>query len=174
MALFKIFRGKSENLPDERHDGYVYLTDDDGKLYVDVIEGNYLKRILLNPNADWSAESGSSNILNKPENIGKIVSGNTDWWDAQRNLVGVKDTVYIYNDYQTYERQDGTVVNIPGIKIGDGKAFLIDTPFIDQLSMDHINNHDIHITPEERAFWNNKVRAYYSEVQDNTLIFTTH
>ena len=45
MALFKIFRGTSENLPSIVHDGYAYLTTDDGKFYVDTKE----ERILINP-----------------------------------------------------------------------------------------------------------------------------
>ncbi len=168
MALFKIFRGKSENLPSERHDGYVYLTDDDGKIYIDTDD----ERILINPNADWSAISGSSNILNKPDHLGKVISGNKYWWDTQIDLVGEKDTIYIYNDYQYYTKPDGTIVYIPGIKIGDGNAYLIDTPFVDHAMMEHINNQDVHIKPEERAFWNDKVRAYYSD--DDTLVLTTN
>ena len=45
MALFKIFRGLAENLPEATHDGYAYLTTDEGKFYID--SGN--KRILINP-----------------------------------------------------------------------------------------------------------------------------
>ena len=36
MALFKIFKGKVENLPLDIHEGYAYLTTDTGELYVDV------------------------------------------------------------------------------------------------------------------------------------------
>ena len=36
MALFKIFKGKAENLPLDIHEGYAYLTTDTGELYVDV------------------------------------------------------------------------------------------------------------------------------------------
>lgn len=45
MALFKIFRGTSENLPTKMHDGYAYFTTDDGKFYIDTSN----KRILVNP-----------------------------------------------------------------------------------------------------------------------------
>ena len=41
------------------------------------------------------------------------------------------------------------------------------------LYLDHINNNDIHVTLEEKEFWNNKVRAYYSQVEDETIVFTT-
>lgn len=36
MALFKIFKGKVENLPLDIHEGYAYLTTDTGELYVDI------------------------------------------------------------------------------------------------------------------------------------------
>lgn len=169
MASFKVFRGRSEKLPTTRTDGYVYLTTDDGKIYIDADVDGYLERFEINPNADWNAEYGNANIINKPENIGKVIKGTTEWWDSQRSLVGEAGAIYIYTDYQQIE-ENGNIVNIPGIKIGDGSAYLIDTPFIDQLFMEHINSHDIHITPEERVFWNNKVRAV---VSDELIQFTT-
>ena len=46
MALFKIFKGSSTNLPSEMHDGYCYFTTDDGKFYIDYldVDGTTLKR----------------------------------------------------------------------------------------------------------------------------------
>ena len=47
MALFKISKGNSANLPAEKHDGYCYFTTDDGKFYIDYIDtndNNVLKR----------------------------------------------------------------------------------------------------------------------------------
>jgi len=37
--------------------------------------------------------------------------------------------MYIYSDYKVVEK-DGEEIYLPGIKIGDGKAFLIDIPFL--------------------------------------------
>lgn len=52
-------------------------------------------------------------------------------------------------------------VFIPGIKVGDGKAYVQDLPFIDQdlraLVDEHIWNTLIHVTAEEKEFWNKKV-----------------
>ena len=45
MALFKVFRGSSRDLPSVIHDVYAYLTTDDGKFYIDTST----KRILINP-----------------------------------------------------------------------------------------------------------------------------
>ena len=39
---------------------------------------------------------------------------------------------------------------------------------------EHINNSDIHITPQEREFWNNKVRCYLDTLEQDNIIFTIH
>ena len=46
MALFKIFKGNSANLPEEKHDGYCYFTTDDGIFYIDYLDadGTTLRR----------------------------------------------------------------------------------------------------------------------------------
>ena len=83
----------------------------------------------------------------------EIYSGRAVEWDANPNLIGKRNCIYVYTDYIT--KQDGTL--IPGLKIGDGQAYLIDTPFIDQQYLEHVQNQVIHITQREREFWNNKV-----------------
>jgi hypothetical protein len=40
MALFKIFKGNSANLPEEKHDGYCYFTTDDGIFYIDYLDAD--------------------------------------------------------------------------------------------------------------------------------------
>lgn len=91
-------------------------------------------------------------------------------WNAQNTLTGAQNTIYVYTDYM----QDGDGNNIAGIKIGDGNAYLIDAPFLDTIYYEHVNDTDIHITAEEREFWNNKVRCYYSLTDDETVVFTTN
>ena len=36
MALFKILKGNSNDLPNVFHEGYMYITQDTGKIYVDI------------------------------------------------------------------------------------------------------------------------------------------
>lgn len=59
MALFKIFKGKSENLPINKVDGYCYVTTDDHKFYVDYTKDDgVLDRFALNAvYADTSTNS---------------------------------------------------------------------------------------------------------------------
>lgn len=95
----------------------------------------------------------------------KIAFDSTENWDSSSDI-SEKNMLYVYTDYQT----DGEGHDIAGIKVGDGLAYIVDLPFVDTLMQKHMANTDIHITPEEREFWNNKNRSYaYGE----TLILTT-
>ena len=62
---------------------------------------------------------------------GKILSATTAYWNSKPGLITETNTIYIYTDYRQEEKQ-GEIVNIPGLKIGDGLAYLIDIPFIDE------------------------------------------
>lgn len=108
-------------------------------------------------------------------------------WNNARGFIPMAGEVIIYDDYQkkTWQVEEyGEIVtkteNIPGIKIGDGQAYVQDLPFVDkdlrERLMNHINNIDIHTTLAEKLFWNNKVNvddAYeqiHDELEDETLI----
>lgn len=103
--------------------------------------------------------------------------GTTEYWNAQTTLIGEESHIYVYTDYTTIE-SDGETKNIPNIKIGDGNAYLIDNPFIttsiEDLLQSHIGDNIKHITAEERAIWNGKVRCYLSASDNETVVFTTN
>lgn len=103
-----------------------------------------------------------------------VLSDTTENWNKQASLISELNTVYVYVDHQTKTDEEGKEIWIPGIKIGDGKAYLIDLPFSDELMIAHINDLGIHVTPEEKEFWNNKVRTYIDTVEGEQLVFTTH
>lgn len=100
--------------------------------------------------------------------IDKVLYDNTASWNSQAQLVSQQGYIYIYSDY----KQDGEGNNIPGIKVGDGNAYLIDLPFSTKLIDEHIANAVIHITQAERDFWNNKVTCYIDENNITRLIFS--
>lgn len=84
-------------------------------------------------------------------------------WDADFETISEKGVLYIYSDYKTLQK-DGKQILLPGIKIGDGTSYLIDIPFLnnsnpelEEMILDHINNNAIHISAQERDFWNNKL-----------------
>jgi len=93
----------------------------------------------------------------------------TAGWAVDGRGVSKLNAVYIWTDHL----QDEHGNDVPGVKIGDGLAYIIDLPFLDAVVMEHVNDGTIHITQAEREFWNNKVRCYYSASIDDMLVFTT-
>ena len=118
----------------------------------------------------------------------KLKRDTTENWNNARGFIPLRGEVIIYDDYETktwtemeYGEEVTKTVNIPNIKVGDGMAYVQDLPFVDQrtreILMEHINNQEIHVTLQEKAFWNNKVNIDDAEeivsgdLIDNTLIF---
>ena len=99
----------------------------------------------------------------------EIFYGTTEYWNAQPQLISTKGSIYVYSDHDS----DSSGNLIPGIKLGDGTSYLIDMPFIDEKSAEHIMNLAIHITQSEREFWNEKVRCYIDPQNPQHIIFTT-
>ena len=104
-------------------------------------------------------------------------------WNAARGFVPMAGEVIIYTDYDSYQKEiNGRIktILIPGIKIGDGGAYVQDLPFVDEdlrdMLMDHINNMDLPVTLGEKTFWNNKINvddayeAVHDELIDEMLV----
>ena len=101
----------------------------------------------------------------------------TAGWNSQPQYRPVEGMLVVYTDYKTITDPDtGETTVVPGFKIGDGNAYLIDKPFVgddiraelEALSSnfdDHIQNDIIHITAVEREFWNNKLNYVDPEDQ---------
>ena len=64
--------------------------------------------------------------------------------------------------------------DIPGFKVGDGQAYLVDLPFADDLYARHILNSAIHVSAEDRASWSNKITCYIDPNAESTLVFSTN
>lgn len=94
----------------------------------------------------------------------------TEYWNSKEHFIGERGHLYVYTDHCIVEGQ-----YIPAVKVGDGMSYLIDNPFVssnqEQL-INHINDHAVHISPNERYFWNNKVRCDDTTVLGETLMFT--
>ena len=110
--------------------------------------------------------SGSDGTYSRAELPYMFMS--TEEWDQQPPMVSEPGYMYIWSD--RYESPNGYY--IPGVKIGDGNAYVADLPFQDEAYFEHIFNTEIHITQEEREFWNNKVTCYIETENPNNLIFT--
>ena len=147
----KCLRGTSGEYKDKKKDNdTIYFTTDNRKLYI----------------GDKEVSGGAA-----------IHYGTTAYWNSQSTLVGENNHIYVYTDYTTIT-SNGETKNVPNIKIGDGNAYLIDNPFIttsvEQLINLHINDTTQHITAEERTIWNDKIRCYLSENNNETIVFTTN
>lgn len=91
----------------------------------------------------------------------------TSNWNAHKTVVPLLGEVIVYTDWKTIEK-DGQQVNVPGVKIGDGNAYVVDLPFItdaletanilEQLD-EHENNAVIHVSQEEKDAWSNKLNC---------------
>lgn len=100
--------------------------------------------------------------------VTKVLYADTATWNSQAQLVSQQGYIYIYSDHQ----QDSSGNDIPGIKVGDGNAYLIDLPFSTKLIDEHIADAVIHITSAERDFWNNKVTCYIDDNNITRLVFS--
>ena len=111
--------------------------------------------------------------------LGRVYYDTTAHWDMQPELIGERGVVYIYSDHEWLEDEVGNRTPVAGIRIGDGGAYLIDTPFISDAMtytiVRHISDTTIHVTPQEKAFWNNKVSSFLDRQEEETLILSkTH
>lgn len=118
-----------------------------------------------------------NNLSNKPQINGNTIIGNmtlvdlgavsentTAGWEENPLYVPKAGEICVYSD--THK-----------IKIGDGVVPIVDLPFLGggdteeimQILQGHVNNQIVHITAEERAFWNAKLN--YS-VNGEELTFT--
>jgi hypothetical protein len=105
-------------------------------------------------------------IGNKTASDLYLVSENTtSGWNETPQYLPKQGEICIYTDAVVVVDDMGKTVTYPDIKIGDGNAYLINMPFVsagvryailDALG-DHIRNTVVHITQEEREFWNNKL-----------------
>lgn len=104
---------------------------------------------------------GTTLITNKAV----VLRATTEYWNSKRDLVSKKDVFYLYLDHFSHVDEHGELVYTPGLKIGDGLAYLIDLPFIE--------NSEVFIKASDVERWDNKWRGYIIEANPENLIFTT-
>ena len=111
----------------------------------------------------------------------------TENWNNATGFIPLAGEVIVYTDYETktYQTEEygetvTKTVQIPNIKIGTGNAYVQDLAFVDEKTRDilmaHIQDYDIHVTLQEKVFWNNKINVddaaeqVSGELADETLI----
>lgn len=114
----------------------------------------------------------------------KLKRDTTEHWNNAQGFIPLQGEVIVYTDHEKAIRVIGNKeveVDVPGIKIGTGNAYIQDLPFVDDelrnKLMVHIDDMDMHTTLQEKLFWNNKVNIddeyeiMQEELEDETLIF---
>jgi hypothetical protein len=109
-------------------------------------------------------------------NTGQVAIKTTEEWNAEFSYIPTMGYICVYSDYTIITNTDGSIINIPALKIGDGTTYLIDLPFIvgthAQEALDsHINDTIIHTTKLEKTFWNNKVSCLINNSNPEELVF---
>ena len=95
----------------------------------------------------------------------------TENWNAARTFIPMRGEIIIYTDHGSMDDGYGNTINVPGIKVGDGNAYLIDLPFVGAEERyailtelrQHTSDWTIHVSPEDRTFWNNKLNYTISD-----------
>ena len=117
----------------------------------------------------------------------QIKHDTTENWNNARGFIPLPGEIIVYDDYEvkTYEVEEyGEMVTktayIPNIKVGTGNAYVQDLAFVDDSTKDilleHVRDHDIHTTLQEKLFWNNKINVddaqeqITGELEEETLI----
>lgn len=115
-----------------------------------------------------NAYTGTTNynkLSNKPSINGVVLIG--DKTSVDLNIVS-ENTETGWAGTPTYVPKNGEIclyTDTGKIKIGDGSVCLVDLPFIGEAAVDevkellrkHIEDRNIHVTQEEKNFWNAKL-----------------
>lgn len=100
------------------------------------------------------------------------IIGTTAYFEGVKTTVPPRGQLVIFSDLRSIEVTNSdsskSTITSAGIKVGDGIKTIEQLPFIDWFYWDHLNDANIHVTAEEKTFWNNKISCEVSEV-DETL-----
>ena len=112
---------------------------------------------------------GNSYLIDMPfvtnGGSGNIIVKTSEEWAREPELVSQKGSIYVYMDENDVK-----------FKIGDDTTYVVDLPFATPSTKEfeeHVQNSNVHVTPEEKEFWNNKWSGYLDMTEGERLIFTT-
>ena len=128
MSLFKILKGDSSRISQDVtafHEGYAYLTPDDGGFYIDSVVSGANKRIRINPKstpvqvtltaAGWSNKKQTLSVTGVTANSNGLVSLAQTATDAQRTAAqaaGLRATGQGAGTI-TFEADEAPTVDLP-------------------------------------------------------------
>ena len=94
------------------------------------------------------------------------IIGTTAYFEGVKTTVPPRGQLVIFSDLYERTNSEGSKITSAGIKVGDGEKTIEQLPFIDWFYWDHINDKNIHVTAEQKTFWDNKITC---KVDDETL-----
>lgn len=101
---------------------------------------------------------------------GKVQTNTTEYWNAQTSYIPPEGAIIVYSDY-AQETVEGDTVNVPNFKFGDGKAYVVDLPFVSAdlraTVEEHINNRSIHLSEADRDKLDESVSASVKPTGEN-------
>ena len=122
------------------------------------------------PLDDWLVRAEAA-LARIPEYVPEILLNTTEYWRSRTGFIPARGALVVYTDrFRTKDGQD-----IPGLKIGDGDAYVPDLPFVGgdmdpalvrQLE-EHLLDTAAHVSLAERTRWNSKLNC---GVDGTTLI----
>lgn len=161
-----------------------YLATEDGKPFLIPWNQNMMAQVVTaDPDKDqkiivfyrgqtWAVTDEGIYPVDLYDGNSKIEIDTTEGWDEKSGYVPPRGNIIIYSDRRVIEG-----VPYPGIKIGDGNSALPHLPWFgadDVVDLAHrldvhVADEDVHVTPEEKAFWNNKLNY---DLSSEKLILT--
>jgi len=130
MALFKILKGNEANLPEEKKEGWAYITDDTGNMYIDVSNSKRVKIGSKSDNAIEAERAKGDTLSIREKYISRLKVKDAD--ENHFSLVGETGSGNNANDTIAIPSADprhaGLVTGSPQTWTGE-KTFLSDLKF---------------------------------------------
>ena len=135
----------------------------DSELQIDLTKPNVMSLKTETPTSGWTRDY--NRLVNKPLINDQILQGNMTSTDLR---LFSENTVEGWSAMSLYVPKVGEIClysDLSKIKIGDGSVPIVDLPFINSEDManieraiiEHTDNNQIHVTTEDRQFWNAKL-----------------
>lgn len=106
----------------------------------------------------------------------KIYQDTEENWNIQVDMIAERNAIYVYTNHSYLDDGNGNLTPVPAIKIGDGTSYLIDMAFVGGEALSdwasHVNNNLIHVSEDDRTFWNHKVSSFVDDNDDETLVLS--
>lgn len=139
-----------------------------GRTIMDISDTNIDENMLPLGSIAYNARGDRINGAALIYNVYRDTTAN---WAQKTGFVPRAGDIIIYTDRDHIE-VDGQLVDVPAFKVGDGNAYVVDLPFTDaatvQAMINHINDTSVHVTQQEKQFWNNKLN--YSMSGENLTL----